>query len=400
MLIDEGYQNNRFAADALSTLHSVVHIDRLINYYAVRRANMDEALNVFVRVNSGGEPLSLSDMLMSTMIANWKTDARKKIFGLVDEIRAKGFFINKDLILKTCLYLYSSDIRYKASNFSNAQVKPFEDNWDGIHASILAVFDLVRGFGYNESSLTSKNALLPIVYWVHHRQLADGIVSRIGLRAERDKIRKWLHLMLLKGVFGGAADTVLSAIRKAFVGDDFGKLYLKVELESFPSEAIAEILRAQGKDPQVTDEFIDTLLYTQYEDRSAFTLLALLAPNLDYNNGDFHKDHLHPASAFKRSKLLAAKITDADFGFYQDNRHWNSILNLRHLDSAENKSKQDAPLIDWAVAEAKRQSITVEKFCLDRQLPNDPALLGFPKFREFIAERRKIVGAQLRDILG
>ena len=27
--------------------------------------------------------------------------------------------------------------------------------------------------------------------------------------------------------------------------------------------------------------------------------MALLAPNLDYKNGDFNKDHLHPESAFK-----------------------------------------------------------------------------------------------------
>ena len=95
---------------------------------------MEGALNVFVRVNSGGEPLSLSDMLMSTAIANWKIrDARKEIYGLVEQIQARGFFVDKDLILKACLYLYSSDIRYKVSNFKAASVKPFEDNWDAIH---------------------------------------------------------------------------------------------------------------------------------------------------------------------------------------------------------------------------------------------------------------------------
>ena len=62
--------------------------------------------------------------------------------------------------LKACLYLYSSDIRYRFSNFTAARVKPFGDNWDGIRASITAVFDLVRDFGYNDSSLTSKNTLL------------------------------------------------------------------------------------------------------------------------------------------------------------------------------------------------------------------------------------------------
>jgi hypothetical protein len=400
MLIDDGHQANKFAATALSKLHSVVHIERIINYYVVTNSDMEQALNIFVRVNSGGEPLSLSDMLMSTAIANWTTrDAKKEILGLVDQVQKRGFFISKDLILKACLYLYNSDIRYKVSNFSAAQVKPFEDNWDAVQASILTVFDLISGFGYDERSLTSKNALLPIMYWVHHKGIAKAITSQVALRGERDTIRRWLHTMLLKGVFGSSADTVLASIRRAFVGEEFGAPFVLPNVTQFPSEAIGVILRSQGKDPQVTDEFIDSLLYTEYEDRQTFTILALLAPNLDYKNGDFNMDHLHPQNAFKKRALIAANVATGDLDFYRDPKHWNSILNLRNLDANENKSKQDSSLVDWACKEAKRQSISLTKFCVDRQLPVDPALLDFSRFRDFIIERRKILGDQLRQLL-
>jgi hypothetical protein len=400
MLISDGHQDNKFAATALSKLHAVVHTERIINYYIVTKADMEQALNVFVRVNSGGEPLSLSDMLMSTAIANWTSrDAKKEILGLVDQVQTRGFFISKDLILKACLYLYNSDIRYKVSNFSAAQVKPFEDNWDAVQASILAVFDLVGDFGYDERSLTSKNALLPIVYWVHHRGIAKGLTSQVALRGDRDAMRRWLHTMLLKGVFGSSADTILAAIRKAFVGETFGEPFLLPDLAGFPAAAIGTILRGQGKDPQVTDEFIESLLYTEYEDRQAFTILALLAPNLDYKNGDFHKDHLHPKSAFGNKALRAANVAPADLEFYGDRKHWNSILNLRHLDASENKSKQDSTLADWASKEAKRQKVSVAKFCTDRQLPDEASLLEFASFREYISARRKILGEQLRQLL-
>jgi len=399
-MLAQQYQQNEFAARALSRLHSVVHVDRVINYYSVKKADMEGALNVFVRVNSGGEPLSLSDMLMSTAIANWKTrDARKEIYGLVEQIQAKGFFIDKDLILKACLYLYSSDIRYKVSNFKAASVKPFEDNWDAIHASILAVFELVRDFGYNQTSLTSKNALLPIIYWIHHKNLSKGIASQVSLRSEREIILRWLHTVLLKGVFGSAADTILAAIRRAFVGDEFKAPFVKPGIDRFPAEAIAGITRAQGKDPQITDEFIDALLSTQYEEKEAFTILALLSANLDYRNGNFHKDHLHPASAFRKRQLLAAGVVDGNLPFYQDATNWNSILNLSHLDGNENKAKQDKSLLDWASAEAKHQKATLTKFCNDHLLPNDPSILEFSRFSEFITERRKILGQRLRELL-
>jgi hypothetical protein len=202
-----------------------------------------------------------------------------------------------------------------------------------------------------------------------------------------------------KGVFASSADTILSAIRKAFVGDSFGQPFLLTDIAGFPAAAIGTILRAQGKDPVVTDEFIDSLLYTEYEDRQAFPILALLAPDLDYRNGDFHKDHLHPASAFKDRALIAAKVASDDLEFYRDRRNWNSILNLRHLDANENKSKQDSTLANWLSKESKRQKVSTAKFCSDHQLPEEGSLLEFTEFREFIIARRKILRAKLREML-
>ena len=401
MLKERSYLDSEFASRALSSLHSVVHLNRLINYYSVQQADMERALNVFVRVNSGGTKLSLSDMLMSTAIANWKAkDAKKEILGLVEQIQGKGFFVDKDLVLKACLYLYSSDIRYKVSNFSAAQVKPFEDNWDAIAESILAVFELIRDFGFNEKTLTSKNALLPLIYWVHHKGLAAELTTKLALRTDRAIMARWLPAMLLKGIFGASADTVLSAIRKAFTAEEFGNPFVRTELTEFPAQTIAGILQSQGKDPLITDEFIDTLLDTRYEEKHAFSILAMLAPNLDYKNGDFHMDHLHPASLFRAKRgLHKLGVADADLDFYHDERHWNSILNLRHLDSNENKSKQDMPLVEWVKAEASRQQTTPEKFCIDRDLPTSTIALEFAKFREFIDARRKLLQARLRQAL-
>jgi hypothetical protein len=399
MLTNEGYQTNEFAVNALSQLHSIVHTQRTINYYIVQSADMDQALNVFVRVNSGGEPLSLSDILMSTAIANWRTrDAREAIFGLVDQISAKGFFINKDFVLKTCLFLYSADIRYKVTNFTAERVKPFEENWDAIHRSIRCAFDLVKDFGYSEVSLTSKNALLPIIYWIHHGQLVEGIRSQIGFREERDMIRKWLHMVLLKGVFGGSADTILSAIRRAFAGEEFGTLYVNEAMATFPVAEIAAIVRAQGKDPQITKEFIDALLLTEKDEKQAFTILALLRPDLDFRNA-FHLDHLHPKASFSRTRLRAACVAAEQMPFYQDGRNWNSIRNLDLLDPNENQSKGDITLEDWVDNEASRRDVSRGTICADLRLPQGEGLLKLDRFPDFIEARHKILGDKLRELL-
>lgn len=50
MLNTEGYGESEFAARALSKLQGAIHTQFLINYYRIENANMERALNVFVRV--------------------------------------------------------------------------------------------------------------------------------------------------------------------------------------------------------------------------------------------------------------------------------------------------------------------------------------------------------------
>jgi hypothetical protein len=91
-------------------------------------------------------------------------------------------------------------------------------------------------------------------------------------------------------------------------------------------------------------------------------------------------------------------IENTDFEFYEDEGNWNSILNLAFLDANENKSKQAKQLSEWVAFESERQGISEKKFCNDHLLP-DGECLSFSRFREFISERRRIVGEKLRILL-
>ncbi len=170
-------------------------------------------------------------------------------------------------------------------------------------------------------------------------------------------------------------------------------------MDGFPVDDIRTVLKQQGKDSEVTEEFLDTLLYTEYEEKQAFSILALLAPQLDYKNRNFHEDHLHPHSMFNKRKLLAAGVQESDLSFFLDPQHSNSILNLAHLDANENKSKQDKPLADWVAEEVARQKGSYEKFCIDHDLPSDGGALDLLQFQKFIEVRRQLLRARLKEAL-
>ena len=348
-LDEHNYKENQYTYETLSRLHESVHADRIINYFLEKEQNLDKSLNIFIRINSGGEPLSFSDLLMSIAIANWnKKDARKEINLLIDEIRDKGFFITKDLILKIFLVLYSNDIKFRVTNFSKSNAKDFEEKWNSIKSAIHNTFDLIKSYGFSDKTLTSKNAIIPITYYLYHKNIYKDFYSKKKYEKERDIIKKWLNVVLIRRIFGGQADAILSKIRSVFT-DDVLKSKIKDTLIEFPFDLIVKELKGTTKDITFDEDYIDKLLLTQKDDSLAFSILAVLYPNLDYQNGDFHKDHIFAESLFTKKKLKGYGLTDDQIIFYLNPENHNSILNLQFLDSNENKSKQDTPLKDWVI---------------------------------------------------
>lgn len=394
------YKSNDFSYETLSRLQEVIHTERIINYFLEKEQNIDKALNIFIRINSGGEPLDFSDLLMSIAVANWsEKDARKEIHKLVDEIRDKGFFIDKKFILKAFLLLYSNDIRFKVTNFSKDNAKNFEKEWEKICLTIHRTFDLINDFGFGESTLTSKNALLPIVYYLYHKNIADGFPSKKEFEEDRKLIKKWLHIVLIKRIFGGQADQILARIRTVFT-DDVSKEVIKQDITTFPFVKIQDKLRGTTKDMTIDDEFIENLLKEQKDRELTFSILALLYPYLDYKNRDFHKDHLHPYSSFLyktlNKTLKDMGVAEDKLSIYSDPENNNSVLNLQLLDGNENKSKQDKNLKEWVIDESKKQNISIEKFCENHLIPST---LDFNQFPEFIKKRKELLKLKLKEIV-
>lgn len=372
--------------EILCRLHDIVHLEKLIHYYLEESSDFTRALNIFIRINSGGITLSYSDLVMSTTIMGWMNlDAKKEINGLVDElVKEYGYPVNKDFILRTYLILYNDDIKFRVHNFSIKNAKEFEDHWDGIKLAIREVFQLVTDFGYVPNTLTSLNALLPIVFYLYKTERVKNFCQKVTYKEDRALIKKWLHIVLLHQIFGGQAEGVLKVIR------DTIKKEITKGTELFPVSAIAARLSKTNKSITVDDEFIQGLLYTSKDNRYAFPILALLFPHLDYKNRDFHLDHCHPLSVFTEKKIKAKGIilNDDNKDYFTDGDYFNSIINLQMLDGNENKSKNAKDLNIW-VAE---NSIPLKKYYLPKELE-------LKEFPTFVEKRTALLTKALKEAL-
>lgn len=386
-LSDHHLTDHDYAYDTLSALYEAIHVKPLINYYLQEEQEPDKVLDIFIRTNSGGTPLSFSDLLMSIASANWKKiDARKEIDRVVTEIYGigrPGFLIDKDFVLKTCLVLFIDNIKFQLKNFTYENVQLFETNWDKIKKSIVAAFTLFEKLGFNNSTFRAKNAAIPVIYYIYYHDLADTIVKATYDAEDKQAIAKWLTLTFIKSVFGGQTDSVLVSMRRILKETDNKK---------FPAQ---ELMDAFKNDParnyRFDNEFLDGLLEAQKGSNDAFYVLHLLYPNLDYFNQDFHQDHLHPAATFYDADKLAVSIPKDDREFAADVKNWNGVSNLQLLNGLMNESKNDTPLADWV---AKNNIDKKSLFVYDH------TSLAVKDFRNFIIDRRTILKEYLKRIIG
>ncbi|MDY5615429.1 MAG: DUF262 domain-containing protein [Helicobacter sp.] len=379
---------NENEEDRLDLLHQKIFDKNLINFYLEEEQNPDKAVNIFIRINANGQALDYSDILFSIAIANWnKIDARTEISNLVDKIN-ENFDISKDLILKGFLYLFHNNIKFQINSFDKDFIESIEAKWEGIKNTFIETFRLLRSFGFEWRTLSSNNAVLPILYFIYHKDLTNSIVDSVKCSENRALIKKWLLRAIILKPFGGSGDAVLSNTRKAFVKNfkQNGSFFDR-EIELFPLEEIEK----EAKYIQTIDEeyLENNIIECRKNSPEAFAVLSLLYPNLDYKNNNFHKDHLHPESAYKEYEKLYKGTNDCiSFVIY------DSLPNLQMLDANENESKSNKSLEQWVNEKCNGNR---KEFLEKHLIPNVD--LSLSNFNNFFKERKVLIIQRLMKIL-
>lgn len=248
----------------------------------------------------------------------------------------------------------------------------------------MQVFRLLRRFGLKNGVLNSNNAILPILYFVYHKNLAGTIVEARGQEQNRALIKKWILRTIVLQPFGGSVDTVLGDMRRAFIEKfgDFTPSNAKFFDEDSPLFPLEKIEQKAKYAREIGDEFLENLL-NETRKKEAFAVLSLLFGDFR-NDVEIHIDHMHPISGFEGSGL--------DKKEYEAKA--DTLPNLQLLEGRENESKNKTPLKKW-----------VEDNCGDdrggflrRHLIPENADLGIENFNDFYEARKALMKERLREI--
>ena len=373
-------ERQRLAFRSLNRLHQAICVEPVVAYYEEKSQDIERVLNIFIRCNSGGTPLSYSNLLLSIAVSQWDTlDARKEVHGLVDEmnrVRA-GLLFNADLVLKAGLMLTDiASVGFRVQNFTRENMVILEENWPNIRQALLETVELTDSFGFDSRTIQATNSLLPIAYYLYKKGAPRNFETSDHYLDDRKIIRGWLTRSILKesGIWGSGLDTLLTALREV-IRNSAGS--------EFPAAELRRVMAQRGKTLDFVEEEIEDLADMRLGDQRIFALLTMLFPHLESRDGS-DIDHVFPKSKFTPNRLKAACVADEQIEAFRD--CCDRLANLQLLDRSINQEKRATLPADW-----------LDVHCLDdqaRQNYCDRHLLGdvpreITEFTDFYSIRRQ-----------
>lgn len=350
-----------YARGILNKLYQKIFVEKLIRYTEIHDMKQDDALEMFVRFNSGGKPLRKSEITMSILEAYWPS--AKTEFGKILVESYAGF--GTDFIIRSALMLYGDVVK---SNISKATAEELKNNWQDFKKALKNLDDVLRSIKVDTSRFASSwNVLLPILYFIYFNpDYKDNI----------DGIRAYLLRAILFTFFQSGTTGKLQQM-KNYINDYGGEITIDM------LDQIADL--------KVTDGKIEDIVNSEKGSRVAGDALYFLG--LDWINRAFkyEQDHLHPYDRFDGSKPITVSMED--WRRWRGNR--NRLPNLQLLEGRSNGSKNAMRLIDYYNDMNDEQQALFRKQAI---IPDDVSL-EIEHFEEFYEERKALLIFRIRALL-
>jgi hypothetical protein len=325
---------------------------------------IEEILEIFVRVNSGGLVLQKSDLLMSLLDLKWN-DIQPELQKLVRDINeSRPFAFTRDDVLKSLLLAEGAETRFDKLVSDRKQVEQLASRLPTYIPSVKKSWQLLGCILMDDCRIYSErffrgghNALLPFVLYMSKR---DGISND-----DRRKIVVGIYLTIMSGVFGGA-EARMGAFAKNKVSG----------ASSFPLNDLVALVRREYGIKSLDDvlrRHLDLALN-----------IAHGGITLDKNPEELQRDHIFPKS----------KLEKAGYPYEMVNHY----ANFHFLRGADNLNKLDKDPHDWFRNPGKNVPPYSDKDLQERLLQWDELDPG--KFETLIERRGKRIRAKAEELFG
>ena len=164
---------------------------------------VDEVVDIFNRVNSGGTKLSKGDLALAKQCAHWP-EARAAMRAHLDRWEKEGFSFNLDWLLRNTTAVATG--RAEFSYLDNVPVTDFQESLEASARYISQFLDIVAGrLGLDHNRVLMGRYAFPVICRLLHQ--SGGHFADFP---ETDRVLYWYIHTALWGRFAGSTETVLN----------------------------------------------------------------------------------------------------------------------------------------------------------------------------------------------
>lgn len=326
---------------------------------AASARTLDEVLEIFVRVNTGGTRLSRADLMFSFLKSKWQ-GARVSFDDLVAKVESTcPLGIDKDFIIRGLLLVTDSPVVYEVANVQR-HWQALEPAFEQFANALKSTLDFVRSpdVGIRSRSLVQPLAtLFPLIYYLY--QFKNGSVPD----EERRSLRSLLYFLLFNGF-------VRSEARIRYLRDEIRKH----KGRPLPLTGLLHVVETMQK-----NHFVQSS--SEMLNNNPRLALNIAQPTICKTTLSWQEnpevDHIFPQSVFR---MKYPSLVD-------------DIGNLAYLGKLRNIRKSDDMPMDYFMDVSDTE-------LRDNYLIPDRALLTPERFEEFVANRRGLILERVREFLG
>jgi uncharacterized protein with ParB-like and HNH nuclease domain len=361
-----------------------------INYFTVVDRKIENVVNIFQRVNSGGLFLTKADLLFSRLVSEWP-EGRELVEKVMNNLKMLEIRVDIEFIMRVCLTLCDLPVLYKEKTFSDKNVQIIKNNWPLIVDSLNKTAELLRTFGFTKGILRSKNAIIPIAYYL----FKGGNTKKTQ---NRKHLRRYLIVSQVMNIFSGQGDNVLTKIRECLrkTIKTGSRISFELRHKDFNINQFYKIEFTGTKNFRISRSYIENKLLDAKKGPNALMLLTLLYPNIDYHKNVFEMDHIHPSSKFNEAYLRKFVKSKSKINKWIKTK--DNLPNLQMLDEVINKEKLKTPLKDWLIKIEAKDKGSKRRFIKDNFLPVDVSY-DVKYFELFYKKRRETISKKLKSVL-
>ena len=358
----ESGQSDESALKRLNRLESIQK--KVFHSETITDRNLDEVVDIFNRVNSGGTKLSAADLAMAKISVR-RPSARDELDACLQRWRDFGFDFDFNWLLRGITIHITGDARFRALDDVDAEafgegLSHFSKHIDDLLLQIRANLGLDNG-----SVLRGEFALLVLARYL---KLNGGL--RQG-EAEVARLLYWYIHCVLWGRYSGSTESRLNQDLALLREAGSWREQIAGLIEGLRSERGTLTLDAQDFYGSWRNNRFYPLLYLLTRVGHARDLMKNIPLSMDLLHNPLELHHIFP-----KSRL---------YGLGRNRRDVNTLANFAFLVKGSNQSIGNRWPADYlAEAERKYPGILASQW-----IPNEPELWEMDRYDDFLEKRRQ-----------